>query len=364
MLALDRFGNLYIQGTTFSTDYPTTSGVFQPACASCENGNPDTYVTKLNSDGTALVYSTYLGGSDFELCGAQIAVDSVGSVYVNGFTCSTDFPTHNPLQGYGGGCDAFLTKLNPAGTALVYSTFLGGSDFDVIIGTAIDLSGSAYVSGATLSSDFPTAPRAFQTDFVGGSDCQFPPCSDAFVTKINPSGTALVYSTYLGGTSDEDGHGMAVDSHGNAFVAGNTTSTDCPIFNPLQRANAGGLDLFVTELNPVGTGLVFSSYLGGSGDDFTSGIALDRQRRNVYVGGTTASSDFPTVHAAQRQFGGGTFDAFVVKISPDSPSAGAVASGPSPSSTGKVYHGAETPSTNGILPSWRQRIGMARKAAR
>jgi len=356
MLALDRFGNLYIQGSTFSTDYPTTPGVFQPACASCANGNPDTYVTKLNSTGTALAYSTYLGGSGFEFCGTQIAVDSVGSVYVNGFTCSADFPTHNPLQGYAGGCDAFLTKINPAGTALVYSTYLGGSDFDEILGTAVDLSGNAYVSGGTASTDFPTTPGAFQANLVGGFE--------AFVAKVNPSGSALVYSTYLGGVGDEAGQGIAVDYHGNAFVAGLTTSTDFPVLRPLQYANAGGADVFVTELNPTGTDLVFSSYLGGTGDDSTSGIALDRSRRNVYVGGTTASSDFPTVHAAQPQFGGGTFDAFVVKISPDSPSASDLASGLSPSSTGKVYRGAAKPSANRILPSWKQRMDMARKAAR
>jgi hypothetical protein len=184
------------------------------------------------------------------------------------------------------------------------------------------------------------------------------------VTKINPSGTALVYSTYLGGTGDEAAYGVAVDSHGDAFVGGQTTSTDFPILNPLQRANAGGYDLFVTELNRVGRALVFSTYLGGSGDESTSGIALDRQRRNVYVEGTTASSDFPTVHAAQPQFGGGTYDAFVVKISPDSPPAGALASGLTLSSTGKVNRGAERPSANGTLPSWKQKMDIARKAAR
>jgi len=356
MLALDRFNNLYIQGSTFSSDYPTTAGVFQPACASCANGNPDTYVTKLNSTGTALVYSTYLGGSDFEFCGAQIAVDSIGSAYVNGVTCSTDFPTHNPLQGYAGGCDAFLTKLNPAGTALVYSTYLGGSDFDIIFGTAIDLSGNAYVSGSTASSDFPITPGAFQTHLVAGSD--------SFVTKINSTGSAPVYSTYLGGAGDESAEGIAVDSHGNAFVAGQTTSTDFPILKALQPANAGGVDVFVSELNPTGRGLVSSTYLGGTGDDSANGIALDRLRRNIYVGGTTASGDFPTLHAAQPQFGGGTFDAFVVEISPDSPPAGALASRLSPSGAGKVNRGPEMPSANGIIPSWKRRMGMARKAAR
>lgn len=360
MLALDRFGNLYIQGATFSTDYPTTPGAFQTACASCANGNPDTYVTKLEPDGTALVYSTYLGGSDFEFCGSQIAVDSVGSAYVNGFTCSADFPTRNPLQGYGGGCDAFVTKLNPTGSALVYSTFLGGSDFEIIFGTAIDSADNAYVSGATLSSDFPTTPVAFQPNFVGGSNCPFPPCADAFAAKINPSGTALVYSTFLGGTGDEAGFGVGVDFHGNAYVGGQTTSTDFPTSNAFQPANAGGFDIFVTELNPAGDALVFSTYLGGTGDDIVNGVALDVQRRNVYVQGYTTSSDFPTVNAAQPQFGGGTFDAIVAKIGPDN------APGPElsrPSSANSNPGGAR-PGANRTLPNWRRKMDMARKAAR
>jgi beta-propeller repeat-containing protein len=323
MIAIDRSGNTYIEGATFSTDFPTTPGSFQPACASCANGVADTYVTKLNPDGTALVYSTYLGGSDFEICGSQIAVDSVGSVYVNGFTCSTDFPTHNPLLAVpAGGCDGFLTKLNPAGSGLVYSTYLGGSDFETILGTAIDSAGNAYISGLTFSSDFPTTPGAFQTNFVGGSNCPFPPCADAFVAKINPSGTGLVYSTYLGGTGDEFSPGVVVDSDGSAYVGGITTSTDFPTLNPFQPANAGGYDIFVTELNAAGSALVYSTYLGGSSDEFMSGMAID-SRRNVYLEGITASSDFLAVNPAQPQFGGGTFDALLAKISPiDAPGLG------------------------------------------
>jgi len=353
MVALDRFGDLYIQGTTSSVDYPTTPGAFQTACASCANGAPDTYVTKLNPQGTALVYSTYLGGNDFDICGSQIAVDQVGSAYVNGFSCSTDFPTRNSLQGFGGGCDAFLTKLNPTGSALVYSTYLGGSDFDMIFGTAIDFAGNAYVSGFTFSSDFPTTPGAFQTNFVGGNN-------DAFAAKINPSGTSLVYSTFLGGTGEETGMGIGVDFHGNAYVGGQTTSTDFPTSNAFQPANAGGFDIFLTELDPAGGALVFSTYLGGSGDDQANGIALDIPRRDVYVEGFTTSSDFPTVNAAQPQFGGGTFDAIVAKISPDN------APGPAllrPSSANS-NPGAAGPRANGTVPNWWRKMDMARKPAR
>ena len=362
MVALDRFGNLYIQGSTFSTDYPTTQGAFQTACLACPTGGVDTYVTKVNPTGTALVYSTYLGGSVFDICGAEIAVDSGGDAYVNGFTCSPDFPTHNSLQAYAGGCDGFLTKLNPTGSAPVYSTYLGGSNFDSINGTAIDSTGNAYVSGQTFSSDLPTTPGAFQTNFVGGNNCPFPPCGDAFAAKINAAGTALVYATYLGGTGDDVGFGMAVDHHGNAYVAGFTTSTDFPTLNAFQRANAGGYDIFVTELNPAGRALIYSTYLGGSGDEMIGGIAFDPQRLNLYVEGHTTSSDFPAVNAAQPQFGGGTFDAIVAKIGPGNPPA----PGPGLSRPNKANSnpGTERPGPNRAAPIVNWKMDMARKAAR
>ena len=351
MVALDRSGNLYIQGSTFSTDYPTTKGAFQTACLACPSGGANTYVTKLNPQGSALAYSTYLGGSVFEFCGSQIAVDSAGDAYVNGFTCSTDFPTHNSLQGYAGGCDGFLTKLNPAGNALVYSTYLGGNNFEIINGTAVDSAGNAYVSGSTFSSDFPTTPGAFQTNFVGGSNCSSPPCADAFAAKINPSGSALVYSTDLGGTGDDHGVGMAVDAHGDAYVGGPTSSTDFPILSAFQPTNAGGYDVFVTELNPAGNALVFSTYLGGSGDDFANGIILDRQRRDVYVEGFTTSTDFPTVNAAQPQFGGGTYDAIVAKIGPGNPPADAAGVRLSPPNNADSSSSIEKPKTRASIPN-------------
>jgi hypothetical protein len=360
MIAIDRGGNMYIEGSTFSTDYPTTPQAFQPACASCANGAPDIYVTKLNPAGTHLIYSTYLGGSDWELCGAQIAVDRAGSAYVNGFTCSTDFPTQNPLQAPAGGCDGFLAKLNPAGNRLVYSTYLGGSDFDFVWGTTVDSAGNAYVSGQTLSSDFPTTSGAFQTNFVGGSNCPSPPCPDAFVSKINPSGKQLTYSTYLGGTGDDIGAEIVTDSSGNAYVSGPTSSTDFPTLNPFQPANAGGYDLFVTELNPIGSALVYSTYLGGGGDESNRGTAID-SRRNIYLAGATTSNDFPTENAAQPQFGGGTWDAFLAKISPDNPPANAP--GPGLSQPSKASTGTEKPRPNRAMPDWRRKIDMARKLA-
>lgn len=318
MIAVDRSGNMYIQGSTSSVDFPTTKGAFQTTCSACAKGSLNTYVTKLNPDGTALVYSTYLGGSTEEICGAQIALDSEGSLYVDGIAFSTDFPTtpgafQTTLSS--GGPDAFVTKLNPAGTALDYSTFLGGSGIEFVAGIAVDDEGNAYVTGPTSSSDFPTTPGAFQTNFGGGPE-------DAFVTKINPSGTGLVYSTYLGGTGDDVGAGIAVDSDGNAYLGGFTSSSDFPTLKAFQPANAGGYDVFVTELNADGDALVCSTYLGGSGNEFVGGIAFD-SRRNVYVQGWTTSSDFLAVNPVQPQFGGGTYDALLAKISPrDAPSLG------------------------------------------
>jgi hypothetical protein len=317
MITVDLTGNLYIQGSTSSVDFPTTKGAFQTTCVACASGSLNTYVTKLNPDGTALVYSTYLGGSTLEVCGAQIAVDSEGSLYVDGIAFSTDFPTTPGAfqTSLLGSADAFVTKLNPAGTALAYSTLLGGSGIEFVAGIAVDDSGNAYVTGPTSSTDFPTTPGAFQTSYGGGPE-------DAFVTKINPSGTGLVYSTYLGGAGDDVGAGMALDSDGNTYVGGFTSSTDFPTSKAFQPANAGGYDAFVTELNAAGDALVYSTYLGGSGDEFVGGIAFD-SRRNVYLQGWTTSSDFLPVNPVQPQFGGGSYDALLAKISPlDAPGLG------------------------------------------
>ncbi len=253
-----------------------------------------------------LVYSTYLGGSSEDL-GQGIAVDSSGSAYVTGSTSSTNFPTANPMQAiFGGGGDVFVAKLNPAGSALVYSTYLGGSSGDGGNGIAVDSGGNAYVTGGTASTDFPTAHplQAVPNGF-----------GDAFVAKLNPTGSALVYSTYLGGSSGDGGNGIAVDSAGSAYVTGSTTSTNFPTANPLQAVNTGGRDAFVTKLNPGGSALVYSTYLGGSSDDGGNGIAVD-SAGNAYVTGNTESTNFPTANPLQPVFGGGGFsgDAFVAKL--------------------------------------------------
>jgi len=297
-IAVDGGGNAYVAGGTNSTNFPTASP-FQAA----RGGGFDAFVTKLNPTGSALVYSTYLGGSGGTSQGVGIAVDSSGNAYVTGNTNSANFPTASSFQAaLSGPRDAFVTKFNPAGSALVYSTYLGGSGDDDGGGIAVDSSGNAYVTGNTNSANFPTA-SPFQAAPGGGFD--------AFVSKLNPTGSALVYSTYLGGNGGDFGSGIAVDSSGNAYVAGATASTNFPTASPFQAALGGGFDAFVTKLNAAGSALVFSTYLGGSAGDGGSAIALDVDI--VYVTGDTASTNFPTANAIQAAFGGGT-DGFVAKL--------------------------------------------------
>ncbi len=216
-IAVDSSGNAYVTGVTNSTNFPTLNPI-QATCGSCAGGGTNAFVTKINSAGTALVYSTYLGGSGNLDEGDGIAVDSSGNAYVTGVTNSTNFPTVNAFQpALKGSDDAFVTKLNAAGSALVYSTYLGGSSLDGGDGIAVDSSGSAYVTGFTYSTDFPTA-NPFQAA-LGGSTAR-----NAFVTKFNAAGSALVYSTYLGGSGFDDGLGIAIDSSGNAYVRIRPTS--------------------------------------------------------------------------------------------------------------------------------------------
>lgn len=246
-VGVDGSNNAYVAGQTFNSSFHATGGVVQPTCGSCSNGNSNAFVTAINPSGSNYVYSTFLGGSGHD-AGDGIAVDSSGNAYVTGATESSDFPiATNAFQaGYGGGTDAFLSKLNPQGTALIYSTFLGGSGFDAGANVAIDSSGNAYITGQTNSSGtsgFPVTSSALQSSLKGGYD--------AFVTELNSSGSQLVFSTYLGGSDDEDDGGnygaIAVSGTGGTiYVTGNTASSDFPTSSPYQSANGGGNDAFVT----------------------------------------------------------------------------------------------------------------------
>ena len=264
-----------------------------------------------------LAYSTYLGASSRGRAALGIAVDSAGNTYVSGFTESTAFPTTfgSVQTSYGGSGDAFVSKLNAAGSALMYSTYLGGSGTDYGFGIAVDETGNAYVIGQTDSTNFPVTPGAFQTSSRGGVD--------AFVSKLNPEGSALVYSTYLGGTDPDFGAGIAVDTVGNAYVTGATHSTDFPVTaGSVQTTYGGGLwDVFVSKLNADGSALVYSTYLGGNGGtqaafgDVGWAITVDASG-NAYVTGD-GTPNFPTTPGVfQSACRSSLLNAFVSKLNP------------------------------------------------
>jgi hypothetical protein len=290
-VALDGAGNVYMAGETLSANLPTTPGVFQPRYAGDFTGyGGDAFVAKFDNTCSNLIYLTYLGGSGYDAA-LGIAVDADGSAYVTGVTDSTDFPLKSPIRPALTGTpdpnnnnlrpfDAFVTKLNPSGSALVYSTYVGGDTDDEGIAIAVDSAGSAYITGFTDSINFP-AVNALQPNLAGDWD--------AFVAKLSPAGTNFVYSTYLGGTGLDEGYGIAVDANGNAYVTGVTDSTDFPTTNAIQPWPGGGYDAFVTVIASNGLSLVRSTYLGGVDDDAGYGIALDAAG-NAYVVGTEGSS--------------------------------------------------------------------------
>ncbi len=321
-LAVDSDGNVYIVGSVDSAGFPTTPGAFQTAFGGGRFGvlSGDAFVAKLNPDGSALLYSTYLGGSGSDQ-GNSIAVDINGNAYVIGSTRSTDFPTFAAFQAVlGGEVDAFVAKLDAMGSALVYSTYLGGNEFERGFDIKVDPSGSTYLTGLTRSTNFPASAGAFRTT-LGGGTCSDGfssfPCADAFVTKLNALGSALIYSTYLGGNDADNGSSIAVDSLGNAYVTGVTESTDFPLQGPFQPAFGGGSllfsgDAFVAKLNPDGSALIYSTYLGGNAVDSGVSIAVD-SLGNAYVAGATGSLNFPVASPFQSNLNG-IRDAFVTKL--------------------------------------------------
>jgi hypothetical protein len=319
-IVIDAEGNAYITGLTLSTDFPTAN-----AFQSVKNVSGDVFVTKLNPAGTAIVYSTYIGGSGMD-AGFGIAVDSSGSAYVTGSTASSNFPLVNPFHStFGPLVDAFVTKLNPTGDALVYSTYLGGSDFDEGHAIAVDASGNAYVTGYTVSrQDFPTADPIQP---VNGNASNGSAWGDAFVTKLNPAGSALIFSTYLGGSTQDQGNGIAVDQSGNVYVAGFAESDNFPLHNPLQSQLLGYRDAFVAKFAPAGTSLIYSTYLGGPGLEIGGGASNDTATAitadadgNAYVTGWTESYSFPTTtnvfQPAKPPVGYAVKDVFVTKFNP------------------------------------------------
>ncbi|MCS1351337.1 SBBP repeat-containing protein [Mechercharimyces sp. CAU 1602] len=307
-IAVNAKGEAYIKGITNSANFPITTGAFKTILV----GDFDAFITRLNATGTSLIYSTYLGGSSSEFSSivvGGIAVDSRDQAFVTGSTTSTDFPvTSGAFQTlFGGGTDAFVTRLNATGSSLLYSTYLGGSSVDSGFDIAINENGNAYVIGGTVSTDFPITGGAFQTIFRGNVE--------VFVTQLSPAGSSLIYSTFLGGDRDDVGLGITLDKLTNAYVTGQTDSTNFPTTNGAFQTMLGGLnDAFVTKINAAGNDLIYSTYLGGSQDDNGVGIALDGAT-NAYVTGFTRSTNFPILpDSFQTVFGGGEIDAFVTKI--------------------------------------------------
>jgi hypothetical protein len=318
-IALDGAGNAYITGYTYSTDFPLVT----PIQTAFSDGNVHCFVSKINQSGSALVYSTYLGGGDDRPDQATgIAVDASGNAYITGYTNSAKFPSVNAIQKFVGPTDVFVTKINAAGSAFAYSTHLGGNADDEGMAITVDAVGNAYVTGETESLDFPVTSTAYATKCFGvptpGRMREICAGGDVFVSKLTPDGSKLLYSTYVSGTGFEVGRGIAIDAAGNAYVTGLTTSLDFPMVNPLQKEFGGGdFDAFVFKLNPTGSALIYSSLLGGDKNDGGYGIALDA-KGNAFVTGYTYSTNFPTKNPLRNAEKGATpgfRDVFVTKIS-------------------------------------------------
>jgi hypothetical protein len=312
-IVVDDSGAAYVMGVTGSSDFAMTMGAFDTTY----NGGTDAFVAKLSADGSQLEYATYLGGSGDDW-GSDIAVDGSGSAYVTGFSHSSNFPTtlgafqttHGGGANYG---DAFVAKVRADGSALEYATFLGGSGDDWGVGIAVDDGGAAYVAGFTYSSDLPTTPGALDTNYNGNSLN-----GDAFVAKLNAAGSGLEYATFLGGSFGDEANGIVVDASGTAYVTGYTSSPDFPAtrgaFDTSINAVDLGWDAFAARLSPAGSALEYATFLGGSGSDEGSAIALDGSGV-AYVAGTTSSPDLPTTPGAfDESHNGGLGDAFVIKL--------------------------------------------------
>ena len=289
-VALDSARNTYYMGVISSVDFPILGGVKDTVAPE------DIFVTKVSSDGKSLVYSTYLGGTGRDTIAelGGLAVDDAGSAYACGITSSSDFPAVNPIEVFNqGGTDAFITKLSPAGDALEYSGYLGGARVDRARSIALGPGGMACVAGESNSPDFLTI-AALQGAMAGDTD--------AFLTCLNAAGD-VVFSTYLGGTGFDGAYGVDVDGMGDVYVVGETVSIDFPTVLPLQAANAGGRDLFVSKLDGSGAPLIYSTYLGGTGDDFGRAIDVTASKQ-FYVTGATVSADFPVAAAFQPALAG------------------------------------------------------------
>lgn len=299
-IALDTSGAIYLAGWTSSKKFPTMNPLFPEL-----KSDPDVFVTKISPDGRSLVYSTYLGGTRRDII-SGLHVDSTGDAYVAGITASADFPTQNSMQELKGVADTFITKIDAGGAFLEYSTLLGGSDNDLARSMDVDPMGNVYVVGFTRSTDFPTK-KAFQRKLGGPADC--------YLAKLNPSGTAVVFATYIGGSDTETPRGVKVDADGDVYICGDTRSNDFPTFKAFQKKMSGPIDVFVMKFNKKGRKLRYSTFLGGSADEKPYSMDVDVVG-NVYVTGYTGSADFPLVNPLFDTFAG-VSDIFVAKFRPN-----------------------------------------------
>lgn len=298
-IAVDSHGAVYVTGRTRSNDFPIKNSYRGNL-----SGEEDAFVSKLNAAGTALVYSTYIGGTSCDY-GKGIHVDSEGRVYLTGITYSDDFPTQNALfEKNAGHSDAFIAKLDASGKNLIYSTFLGGSSDEAGQSLTADHSGAVFVTGWTQSQDFPV-----QDALIGRLSGK----RDAFVAKIDPSGSSLLFSTYLGGDSLDFAKDITTGSSDTIWVTGYTGSSDFPVKSPLISTFSGRLDAFVTRLSSTNANLIFSTFLGGTSCDIGNAISTDPDG-SAYITGYTDSGDFPFKNGWDDSLSGKT-DAFVVKIS-------------------------------------------------
>jgi len=307
-LCPDSDGGVVVAGVTGSRDFPTTDGAFQ---RNHGGDNLDPFIARLSEDGSELIYGTYLGGSRGDGASA-LCPDGDGGVVVAGFTYSDDFPTTDGAyqSNYGDSYEAFITNLNAEGSALIYSTYLGGRTYDVANALCPDGDGGVVVAGMTRSdgrNDFPTTDGAYQRDFGGRED--------GFIARLNAEGSDLIYSTYLGGSHWDHAYALSPDGDGGVVVAGKTRSNDFPTTDDAYQSNYGQHnEAFIARLNAEGSDLIYSTYLGGDNSDQANALIPDGAG-GVVVAGYTWSRDFPTTEDAyQRDFGGGWSHPFIARF--------------------------------------------------
>ncbi|MDR3627411.1 MAG: SBBP repeat-containing protein, partial [Ignavibacteriaceae bacterium] len=296
-IALDSIGNTYITGQTFSVRYPVTIGAYETS-GSNDNNTGNAFVTKIDTSGKNLIYSTYLGGTNVNAQSNSIAVDHYGNAYITG-TSGSGYPTTAGVY-LNNGNGVFITKLNSSGNSLAYSTYIGSGYGNAI---AIDNNSNTYITGLSYSG-YPTTPGAFQTKFGGGPEGM----ADVIVTKLNPQGTSLLYSTYIGSGYNEEGKSIAVDKDGEAYITGFASSTYYPTTTGAYKTSGGGS--FITKLDANGSKLVYSTFIGNG---YATAIAIDTNN-NAYITGRTDDSNFPTTQGVYQSNLNGVYNTFITKL--------------------------------------------------